>query len=115
MHSADLGIEVNEIPLGTLSKAFRLATRTRLKVGRAFSFNKTPSRERKQRNVTSPISKASSNVSLTPSTISSMSHLKLQSSVTLNVRFVQYFINELEILTTFSFSSGIRNGKEGNH
>jgi protein ECT2 len=84
VHSQDVGIEINEIPLGTLSKAFRLATRTRLKVGRAFSFNKTPSRggERK-RNVQSPISKATSNVSLTPSTISSMSHLKLHSSLSL--------------------------------
>lgn len=83
VHSQDVGIEVNEVHVGTLSKAFRLATRTRLKVGRAFSFNKTPSRER-IRNVQSPISKATSNVSLTPSTISSMSHLKLHSSLTLN-------------------------------
>ncbi|CRK99988.1 CLUMA_CG013280, isoform A [Clunio marinus] len=55
------------------SFTFRLATRTRLKVGRAFSFTKTPSRKIR-----------GSNVSLTPSTISSMSHLKLQSSLTLN-------------------------------
>ncbi|CRK99989.1 CLUMA_CG013280, isoform B [Clunio marinus] len=42
-------------------------------IGRAFSFTKTPSRKIR-----------GSNVSLTPSTISSMSHLKLQSSLTLN-------------------------------
>lgn len=80
VQSQEIGIDTHDVNLGTLSKAFRLATRTRLKVGRAFSFSKTPSRKR---NIASPFG---SNASLTPSTISSMSHLKLQSScMTLNV------------------------------
>ncbi|XP_070509513.1 protein ECT2 [Chironomus tepperi] len=76
--SDEVNIDTSEVNLGTLSKAFRLATRTKLKVGRAFSFNKTPSRKR---NV--PLSPFGSNISLTP-TISNMHQLKLQSSLNLN-------------------------------
>uniref|UniRef100_A0A1B6JGD0 Protein ECT2 n=1 Tax=Homalodisca liturata TaxID=320908 RepID=A0A1B6JGD0_9HEMI len=40
-----LDIDTSDIGVGTLSKAFnRIASRTRTKVGRAFSFNKTPSK-----------------------------------------------------------------------
>nr|XP_018899636.1 PREDICTED: protein ECT2-like isoform X2 [Bemisia tabaci] len=39
-----LDIETSDVSTGTLSKAFKFASRTRIKVGRAFSFNKTPSR-----------------------------------------------------------------------
>lgn len=39
-----LDIDTSEVSVGTLSKAFKFATRTRIKVGRAFSFNKTPSK-----------------------------------------------------------------------
>ncbi|XP_037958486.1 protein ECT2 isoform X3 [Teleopsis dalmanni] len=42
--SEDLQIDISDVNLSTLSKAFKLAARTRLKVGRAFSFNKTPSK-----------------------------------------------------------------------
>ncbi|XP_018334943.1 protein ECT2, partial [Agrilus planipennis] len=39
-----LDIDTSDVGNGTLSKAFKFANRTRLKVGRAFSFNKTPSK-----------------------------------------------------------------------
>ncbi|KAL9906287.1 protein ECT2 isoform X1 [Glossina fuscipes] len=42
--SQELDVDISDINLSTLSKAFKLAARTRLKVGRAFSFNKTPSK-----------------------------------------------------------------------
>ncbi|GAB0089910.1 ECT2 [Sergentomyia squamirostris] len=42
--STELSIDISDLNVGTLSKAFKFATRTRLKVGRAFSFNKTPSK-----------------------------------------------------------------------
>uniref|UniRef100_A0A1B0CPY3 Uncharacterized protein n=1 Tax=Lutzomyia longipalpis TaxID=7200 RepID=A0A1B0CPY3_LUTLO len=42
--STELSIDISDLNIGTLSKAFKFATRTRLKVGRAFSFNKTPSK-----------------------------------------------------------------------
>ncbi|KAI8115477.1 Protein ECT2 [Lucilia cuprina] len=42
--SQELEVDISDVNLSTLSKAFKLAARTRLKVGRAFSFNKTPSK-----------------------------------------------------------------------
>ncbi|XP_059613663.1 protein ECT2 isoform X5 [Phlebotomus argentipes] len=44
VNSSELNIDISDFNIGTLSKAFKFATRTRLKVGRAFSFNKTPSK-----------------------------------------------------------------------
>ncbi|XP_054086250.1 protein ECT2 isoform X2 [Zeugodacus cucurbitae] len=42
--SQELEVDISDVNLSTLSKAFKLAARTRQKVGRAFSFNKTPSK-----------------------------------------------------------------------
>lgn len=79
VQSQEIGTDIRNVNRGTLSKAFRIANRN---ISRALSFNKTPTiHPTKKRNIASPFG---SNVSLTPSTISSMSHLKLQSSLTLN-------------------------------
>ena len=42
LESNQLEIDTKESNYGALSKAFKFATRTKIKVGRAFSFNKTP-------------------------------------------------------------------------
>lgn len=39
-HSEDLGIDVSDVNVGTLSRAFKFATRTRLKVNKIFLFKK---------------------------------------------------------------------------
>jgi hypothetical protein len=44
VESLDINIDISEVYIGTLSKAFKLSKRTRLKVCRALSFNKTPSK-----------------------------------------------------------------------
>ncbi|XP_055621069.1 protein ECT2 isoform X2 [Toxorhynchites rutilus septentrionalis] len=74
--SEELGIDVSDINVGTLSKAFKFATRTRLKVGRAFSFNKTPSKLKRAVStmMTSPFG---STQSLTPA--SQLAQMKLAS------------------------------------
>jgi len=75
-----LGIDVSDVNVGTLSKAFKFATRTRLKVGRAFSFNKTPSKlKRAVSSLTSPFGSTNS---LTPST--QMAQMKLASCTNFN-------------------------------
>lgn len=90
VQSQEIGIDITGANHGTLSKAFRLAARTRLRVGRALSFSsKTPS---KKRNIESSFG---SNISITTPT-SSMRHLKIQSSinsscVTLNVRLAKIY------------------------
>ncbi|XP_055608049.1 protein ECT2 isoform X2 [Uranotaenia lowii] len=80
--SEELGIDVSDINVGTLSKAFKFATRTRIKVGRAFSFNKTPSKLKRAVStmMTSPFG---STQSLTPA--SQLAQMKLASCTNLNV------------------------------
>lgn len=78
-HSLD--IDTSEINNGTLSKAFRLANRTRLKVGRAFSFNKTPSKLK--RAVSSMMSPFGSSTNLTPA--SQLAQMRLASYNNINV------------------------------
>lgn len=79
--SEELGIDVSDINVGTLSKAFKFATRTRLRVGRAFSFNKTPSKLKRAVStmMTSPFG---STQSLTPA--SQLAQMKLASCTNLN-------------------------------
>ncbi|XP_058457898.1 protein ECT2 isoform X2 [Malaya genurostris] len=74
--SEELGIDVSDINVGTLSKAFKFATRTRLRVGRALSFNKTPSKLK--RAVSSMMTSSfGSTQSLTPA--SQLAQMKLAS------------------------------------
>lgn len=76
----EVDIDTSEVSNGTLSKAFRFAT-TRLKVGRAFSFNKTPSKLK--RAVSSMMSPFGSSTNLTPA--SQLAQMKLASYSNLNV------------------------------
>ncbi|XP_065163645.1 protein ECT2 isoform X3 [Atheta coriaria] len=63
---ADLEINTSMVNNGTLSKAIKLAAnRTKIRVGRAFSFNKTPSKLK--RAVSSMMSPFGSSTNLTPS------------------------------------------------
>ncbi|XP_058828945.1 protein ECT2 isoform X2 [Topomyia yanbarensis] len=74
--SEELGIDVSDTNVGTLSKAFKFATRTRLRVGRALSFNKTPSKLK--RAVSSMMTSSfGSTQSLTPA--SQLAQMKLAS------------------------------------
>ncbi|KAK9879703.1 hypothetical protein WA026_006763 [Henosepilachna vigintioctopunctata] len=66
---------------GTLSKAFKFASRTKMKVGRAFSFNKTPSKLK--RAVSSMMSPFGSSTNLTPAT--QLAQMKLASYSNINV------------------------------
>nr|XP_023015310.1 protein ECT2 isoform X1 [Leptinotarsa decemlineata] len=74
-----LDIDTSDVSNGTLSKAFKFAT-TRLKVGRAFSFNKTPSKLK--RAVSSMMSPFGSSTNLTPA--SQLAQMKLASYSNLN-------------------------------
>ncbi|XP_055688272.1 protein ECT2 isoform X9 [Lutzomyia longipalpis] len=74
--STELSIDISDLNIGTLSKAFKFATRTRLKVGRAFSFNKTPSKLKRA------VSTMMTN-SLTPA--SQLAQMKLASCNNINV------------------------------
>lgn len=76
----EVDVDTSEVSNGTLSKAFRFAT-TRLKVGRAFSFNKTPSKLK--RAVSSMMSPFGSSTNLTPA--SQLAQMKLASYSNLNV------------------------------
>lgn len=86
-----LDINTNDLNNGTLSKAFKFATRTRLKVGRAFSFSKTPSKLK--RAVSSMMSPFGSSTNLTPS--SQLAQMRLASYNNINVSFYLYFIYHL--------------------
>lgn len=60
LESNQLEMETKETNYGTLSKAFKFATRTKIKVGRAFSFNKTPTTlKRAVSSVMSPLGSSS--------------------------------------------------------
>ncbi|RZC41319.1 RhoGEF domain containing protein, partial [Asbolus verrucosus] len=75
LDAQQLDIDTSDVSKGTLTKAFKFATRTRLKVGRAFSFNKTPSKLK--RAVSTMMSPFGTSTNLTPST--QMSQMKLAS------------------------------------
>ncbi|XP_018579820.1 protein ECT2 isoform X3 [Anoplophora glabripennis] len=75
-----LDIDTTDLSNGTLSKAFKFATKTRLKVGRAFSFNKTPSKLK--RAVSSMMSPFGSSTNLTPA--SQLAQMRLASYSNIN-------------------------------
>ncbi|XP_023033633.1 protein ECT2 isoform X2 [Drosophila willistoni] len=79
--SKELQVDISDTNVSTLSKAFKLAARTRLKVGRAFSFNKTPNKLKRAVStiMTSPFG---SNNSLTPA--SQLSQMRLASCTNIN-------------------------------
>ena len=60
MEAKHLDIDTSELASGTLRRAARLASKTRMAVNRAFSFNKTPSRlKRAMSTVMSPLRSSS--------------------------------------------------------
>ncbi|CAB3388998.1 Hypothetical predicted protein, partial [Cloeon dipterum] len=77
---AQLDIESSDANMGTLSKAFKFASKTRKKVGRAFSFNRTPSKlKRAVSSVMSPFGSSLGNT--TP--CSQLEHMRLASCTSL--------------------------------
>ncbi|XP_050073881.1 protein ECT2 [Anopheles maculipalpis] len=74
--SDEVDIDVSDINVGTLSKAFKIASKTRMKVGRVFSFNKTPSKLKRTVSTLMP-SPFGSTQSLTPA--SQLAQMKLAS------------------------------------
>ncbi|XP_053667102.1 protein ECT2 [Anopheles marshallii] len=79
--SDEVDIDVSDINVGTLSKAFKIASKTRMKVGRVFSFNKTPSKLKRTVSTLMP-SPFGSTQSLTPA--SQLAQMKLASCTNLN-------------------------------
>ncbi|XP_045471396.1 protein ECT2 isoform X2 [Harmonia axyridis] len=79
-----LEIDTSDLSNGTLSKAFKFASRTKMKVGRAFSFNKTPSKLK--RAVSSMMSPFGSSTNLTPA--NQLAQMKLASYSNINVRLL---------------------------
>uniref|UniRef100_A0A182QYH4 Protein ECT2 n=1 Tax=Anopheles farauti TaxID=69004 RepID=A0A182QYH4_9DIPT len=77
----EVDIDVSDINVGTLSKAFKIASKTRMKVGRVFSFNKTPSKLKRTVSTLMP-SPFGSTQSLTPA--SQLAQMKLASCTNLN-------------------------------
>ncbi|XP_003242704.1 protein ECT2 isoform X3 [Acyrthosiphon pisum] len=88
LDSQQLDIDTSEITTGTLGKAFKFASRTRIKVGRALSFNKTPSKlKRAVSTMMSPVLSLTNNGglgthALTPST--QLANMHLASCTNLN-------------------------------
>uniref|UniRef100_A0A2Z5U608 Protein ECT2 n=1 Tax=Reticulitermes speratus TaxID=60591 RepID=A0A2Z5U608_9NEOP len=80
LESHQLDIDTSDVTLGTLSKAFKFASRTKMKVGRAFSFNKTPSKLK--RAVSTMMSPFGSTTNLTPA--SQLAQMRLASCNNLN-------------------------------
>ncbi|KDR08513.1 protein ECT2 [Zootermopsis nevadensis] len=80
LDSHQLDIDTSELTLGTLSKALKFASRTKMKVGRAFSFNKTPSKLK--RAVSTMMSPFGSTTNLTPA--SQLAQMRLASCNNLN-------------------------------
>lgn len=76
-----LEIDTSDLSNGTLSKAIKFASRTKMKVGRAFSFNKTPSKLK--RAVSSMMSPFGSSTNLTPA--NQLAQMKLASYSNINV------------------------------
>lgn len=84
-----LDIDTSEVSNGgTLSKAFKFANRTRLKVERAFSFNKTPTSKLK-RAVSSMMSPFGSSTNLTPA--SQLAQMRLASYSNINVSMDMWY------------------------
>ncbi|XP_058125473.1 protein ECT2 isoform X3 [Anopheles coustani] len=79
--SEEVDIDVSDVNVGTLSKAFKFASKTRIRVGRAFSFNKTPSKLKRAVS-TMMTSQFGSTQSLTPA--SQLAQMKLASCTNLN-------------------------------
>ncbi|XP_053674461.1 protein ECT2 [Anopheles nili] len=79
--SEEVDIDVSDINVGTLSKAFKFASKTRIRVGRAFSFNKTPSKLKRAVSTIMP-SPFGSTQSLTPA--SQLAQMKLASCTNIN-------------------------------
>lgn len=81
LSSSEVGVDTSDVNIGTLSKAFKFATQTRLKVTRAFSFNKTPSKLKRAVStmMTSPFGSTNS---LTPA--SQLAQMKLASCTNIN-------------------------------
>ncbi|KAK9512133.1 hypothetical protein O3M35_000625 [Rhynocoris fuscipes] len=75
-----LDIETSDVCLGTLGKAFKFASRTRMKVGRALSFNKTPSKLK--RAMSTMMSPFGSTTNLTPAT--QLAQMRLASCTNIN-------------------------------
>nr|XP_031831164.1 protein ECT2 isoform X7 [Nomia melanderi] len=82
LDSHQLEIDTSDVALGTLSKAFKFASRTRMKVGRAFSFNKTPSKLK--RAMSTMMSPFGSTNSLTPAS-QQLAQMRLASCNNINV------------------------------
>lgn len=80
LESHQLDIDTSDVTLGTLGKAFKFASRTKMKVGRAFSFNKTPSKLK--RAVSTMMSPFGSATNLTPA--SQLAQMRLASCNNLN-------------------------------
>ncbi|KAG8228757.1 hypothetical protein J437_LFUL008198 [Ladona fulva] len=79
-----LDINTSDVVVGTLGKAFKFASRTRMKVGRAFSFNKTPNKlKRAVSSMMSPFSNSTSNLQ-SPAT--QLGQMRLASCNNLTVR-----------------------------
>ncbi|KAH8278203.1 hypothetical protein KR044_002039, partial [Drosophila immigrans] len=79
--SLELEVDISDVNVSTLSKAFKLAAKTRLKVGRAFSFNKTPNKLKRAVStmMTSPFGSTNS---LTPA--SQLAQMRLASCTNIN-------------------------------
>ncbi|XP_026726148.1 protein ECT2 isoform X5 [Trichoplusia ni] len=80
LESHQLDIDTSELALSTLSKMSKFAARTRIKVGRALSFNKTPSKLK--RAMSSMISPFGSTSNLTPA--SQLAQMRLASCNNIN-------------------------------
>lgn len=80
LESHQLDIDTSDLALSTLSKVSKFAARTRIKVGRALSFNKTPSKLK--RAMSSMISPFGSQANLTPA--SQLAQMKLASCNNIN-------------------------------
>ncbi|XP_026323489.1 protein ECT2 isoform X6 [Hyposmocoma kahamanoa] len=80
LESHQLDIDTSDLALSTLSKVSKFAARTRIKVGRALSFNKTPSKLK--RAMSSMISPFGSQSNLTPA--SQLAQMRLASCNNIN-------------------------------
>ncbi|XP_061711445.1 protein ECT2 isoform X3 [Cydia pomonella] len=80
LESHQLDIDTSDLALSTLSKVTKFAARTRIKVGRALSFNKTPSKLK--RAMSSMISPFGSQANLTPA--SQLAQMRLASCNNIN-------------------------------
>ncbi|CAH2099781.1 unnamed protein product [Euphydryas editha] len=80
LESHQLDIDTSDLALSTLSKVSKFAARTRIKVGRALSFNKTPSKLK--RAMSSMISPFGSTSNLTPA--SQLAQMRLASCNNIN-------------------------------